>query len=116
MWYNDDDIESPQANWKNSEVTKLFVANYLDPMLAKEAMEVAKAEAEKQVEEEVPVVKAVLEHEVAELPSIESEFIHGIDTAIRKLARMAERSDNEIVRYKIERAIIDLEAKKQGDK
>jgi len=115
MWYNDDDKESAQANWKNSEITRLFVENYLDPKLAQEAINAEAKLAELDEVEEVVVVEAASEDVPAELPSVESEFIHGIDMAIRKLARMAEQSDNETVRYKIERAIIDLEAKKQGE-
>lgn len=114
IWYNDDDIEKEQTNWKNSEITRLFVENYLDPKLAEEARdESLKVEAAEEKEEEI-VIAAAPEDESAEPPLIKEEFIHEIDMAIRKLARMAEQSDNEIVRYKIERAIIDLEAKKQG--
>lgn len=131
MWFNDDDIEKEQTNWKNSEVTKLFVENYLDPMLIKEAKICEKCGQEHDANEactnmendcgdmdkKVVVIMSPEEEEdeAADKPLLKEEFIHNMSLVIRKLAAMAEQSDNEIVRYKIERAIIDLEAKKQGE-
>jgi hypothetical protein len=116
IWYNDDDIEKKQTNWKNSEVTRLFVENYLDPMLVKEAQEAQEAQdLENDCGDEEIVILVTEEEDEAEPPLLKEEFLYDIDVAIRKLAVLAKQSDNEIVRYKIERAIIDLEAKKQGD-
>jgi hypothetical protein len=112
IWYNDDDIEKKQTNWQNSEVMRIFAAQYLDPKLAGGAQFLL-ADDEPEEEEEVegedncgdgalmnapkPVVLVVKEQLRSELNGV-----------IEKLGSLSSQYGNEKVRYMMERAVDDL--------
>lgn len=111
MWFNDDDIEKGQHNWKNSEVTRIFVDEYINPLLEKEAADKVAAEMEENV-----VVEAEDDPEVVLANPREVEMKAAVQSVIDKLATLSNQYGNEKVRYKIERTIMELEdIRKNGE-
>lgn len=105
MWYNDDDEEKGQNNWKNSEVARLFVENYLDPMLVKQAENTDEEVSDVPQED----IKVSVASEDGGLQKVEAQLRDKVDLVINKLAELSSQYGNEKVRYKMERAIMELE-------
>ena len=101
--------EFKEENWKNSEVVSIFVQSYL------EKDEDAKPKDVEEVKSDEESLEPKEASELSELKIHKANVIAEISNTQVKLADLIRGSDNEITRYKIERAIVDLEAKKQGE-
>jgi hypothetical protein len=102
MWYNDDDIEKKQTNWKNSEVMRIFAEQYLN-------QEDDKPEEEEEVEEQ-DCGDAGLMDKPVKVIVVKEHLRLQLNEVIQKLASLSSQYGNEKVRYMMERAVDDLKA------
>jgi len=119
--FNDDDAESTNGNWKNSDIITSFSENFVEPLMVKHMEKEA-------ADKEASVIKE------AELATIEADLISfeqlgkvqvnpqsdtvNIDKVIESLAELAVESTkygNEKATYRIERAVEDLRSLKGGE-
>lgn len=113
MWFNDDDPEKVQTNWKNSEITKVFAEQYLKSFAKDSSDGECECEIESK-EEEQEKNSGKESDEVQELVVILEPVALAkkeIDEVIEKLAALAEESmeyGNEKAIYLIERTIDEV--------
>lgn len=102
IWYNDDDSESEQANWKNSEVMSLFVQALNN-----------KENSTVEVKEEMGGDNNVSGKMNEDDNTVQAHKT--LDSTIEKLAQLSSQYGNEKVKYLIERATDELIALKESD-
>lgn len=115
IWLNDDDPESTNQNWKNSEIMKDFATLYFNNL----------TEQEEQRDNEVPVVTSKLELETEKISTedvanayLTRQANEQLDHVIETLGDLAQESTkygNETATYMIERTLEDIRAFKGGE-
>lgn len=101
MFLNDDDAESAQDNWKNSEVMRIFAELHF-PVHVETASEVIPA-----VVETPQVLSELPKEDIVALRR--QTLVASLDEAMQKIARLSSEYGNEKVKYMLERAKAELE-------
>jgi hypothetical protein len=101
FYYNDDDIEKTQTNWKNSEVMRIFAEQYLDKL-----QEVAPI-AQPAIDSLPPETSTKVATDNVSVARTESRRL--VEAAMQKLADLSAKYGNEKVKYELDRAKAELE-------
>lgn len=125
MWFSDDDLESTNANWKNSEVIRTFAENFIDrKMVEKRTTQDSSSNDSISEVGETGVTSLswldsspVSDIELAAFAQQVREY-EELDLLVESLADLAGESvkyGNEKATYMIERTMEEIRALKSGE-
>ena len=122
-WFNDDDLESTNAHWKNSEIMRSFVENYLDDKLAEPTEQKSDVDLDNIItnaaleelgwpaDENISIQEVVNFYKIAKA----NEELDDVIKTLGNLATESTKYGNEKATYMIERTIEEVRALKDGE-
>jgi len=109
IFFNDDDIEKEQTNWKNSEVMRIFAEQYLDKITVSEQSNEGKNSANNLAEDKFAQDDNLDDHGSMALMEEEENLASEVMSAMDKIASLSNEYGNEKVRYMLDIAKGELE-------